>query len=216
MQRIYADGSNGPPDYSDPVGTCLLDKIRGFQNGVIPRARVTVVQFKPSIGADFQLIAGLEMVLAKLKVNGSWRKRGDPASIVIPFNIDDSTFSTTYSGQFRAKILDLLIDIRLYGGVTYVAGYGVNIKMKRDGRLRARANGDGGVPLAIVAGVQGIGVVGGLTQAGDYANAYSQAEKDNINLWTVSEDLTCVEGKASGTAFGQCFLVRLSSLAIEN
>ena len=208
MQRIYADGSNGPPDYSDPIGTCLLDKLRGFQNGVIPRARVTIVQLKPYLGADFQLIAALEMVLAKLKVNSSWRKRGDPASIVIPFNIDDSTsaWTTTYSGQFRAQVLDLLIDIRLYGGVTYVAGDSVSMKMKRDGGLRARANSDGGVPLAIVEGVQGIGVVGGLTQAGDYADAYSQAEKDRINLWTVSEDLTCVGGKVSGTAFGQYFL----------
>lgn len=173
MQRIYADGSNGPPDYSDPIGTCVLDKIRGFQNGVIPRARVTVVQLD-SRWADFQLVAGLEMVLAKLKVNGSWRQRGDPASIVIPFNIDDSTWDTTLSGQFRAKILDLLIDIRLYGGVTYVAGDNINVKMKRDGGLRARANGDGGVPLAIVAGVQGIGIVGGLTQAGDYAYVFSE------------------------------------------
>ena len=68
-------------------------------------------------------------------------------------------------------------------------------------------------------GVQGICVVGGLTQAGDYADAYSLAEKDIINLWTVSSDLTCIsdnEGIASGTAIGECFLVHLSSLAIEN
>lgn len=45
---------------------------------------------------------------------------------------------------------------------------------------------DGGVPLAMVAGVEG-----GLTQAGDYANTYFREEKDGINLWTVSEDLTC-------------------------
>lgn len=50
---------------------------------------------------------------------------------------------------------------------------------------------DGGVPLAMVAGVEGIGVVGGLTQAGDYANTYFREEKDGINLWTVSENLTC-------------------------
>ena len=91
--------------------------------------------------------------------------------------------------------------------------------MKRDGGLRARANDDGGVSLAIVAGVQGIGVVGGLTQAGDYANAYPQAGKDRINLWTVSEDLTCIsdiEGIASGTAIVEYALVHLSSLAVEN
>lgn len=201
MQWIYADGSTGPPNLADPVGTCILDKIRGFRNGVIPRARVTIVQLDPGY-ADFGLVAGLEMVIAKLKVDGSWRKRGDPASIVIPFNIIDSGWDATTSGQFRAKIEELLLDIRLYGGVTYVSGDNLGIKMKRDGGLSTRAGSDGGVPLAIVAGVQGIGVVGGLTQTGDYANPYFREEKDRINLWTVSEDLTCFEGKISGTAVG--------------
>lgn len=190
------------PNYDDATGTCLLDKIRGLGNGVAKRAPVTIVQLNPN-APDWGLLVGLQTVLSDVK-KGRNTPRGKPLTVVIPFNIDDGDWTSTARQQFRDDITELLDEIKVWGGITVVAGGSIT---HEDGTSES----DGfplGVPAAIAHKIDSVVTVGGLTQEGDYAQSYSADSKEWIDIWIPSEDLTCItpagaNDQVSGTAFGK-------------
>ncbi len=203
VEFLFTDTAviSNKPNYDDATGTCLLDKIRGLGNGVAKRAPVTIVQLNPN-APDWGLLVGLQTVLSDVKT-GRNTPRGKPLTVVIPSNIDDGDWKSTARQQFRNDITELLDEIKVWGGITVVAGGSIT---HEDGTSES----DGfplGVPAAIAHKIDSVVTVGGLTQEGDYAQSYSADAKEWIDVWIPSVDLTCVTpggayDEVSGTAFG--------------
>lgn len=189
------------PNYEDPTGTCLLDKIRGLINGVAKGTAVTIVQLDPST-PDWGLLVGLQTVLNDVRT-GRNTPRGTPLTVIIPFNVDDSSFTPEARQSFRNDVSDLLDDIKLWGGTSIVPDGSVSND--------AGSESDGfplGVPAAIAGAIDSLIVVGGVTQAWDYAQQYDDSAKEFIDVWAPSEDLTCVSAEGvdiqvTGTSYGR-------------
>ena len=203
VQWLYTAPGAGRnvPNYDDPTGTCLLDKIRGLINGVAKKAPVTIVQLDPT-KPDWGLLVGLQTVLSDVRT-GRNTPRGTPLTVIIPFNVDDSSWTKEARQYFRNDITDLLVDIQIWGGTSIVPdGYVTNdLGSESDGFPL-------GVPAALAGTIESLIVVGGVTQNWDYAHHYQNSALEFIDVWAPSEGLTCVsvagvDTQVTGTSYGR-------------